>query len=107
MTVTVKYKNVVNRWSSTLVYDKDQDDVSDIVFNYSGELGSDTISTATATTTDITAGSPTISANTVTFSISGGDPGGIGRLELKIVTTGGDTLSNNVKFRVNDYYEGL
>jgi carbon monoxide dehydrogenase subunit G len=107
MTITVKYKTVKRRWEPKMVFNTDIDDVRNIVFDYSGELGSDAISTATATASDITAGSPSIAANVVTISMSGGTAGSMAKLELKVTTTGGDTISNTVRFRAKDNYENL
>lgn len=105
MTITVKFKTQKNRWNPKLVYLKDLDDVGDIIFDYSGVLGGDTVSTATATTDDITAGTPSISSNVVTTQISGGVSGSTGKMEMRITTTNGSTLSNLVRFKVTDYYQ--
>lgn len=105
MTITVKYKTEKRRWVPTILFETDTDDVGSIIFDYSGELGADTISTATASTENITAGTPSISSNVVTVATSGAQSGSLAKMELKITTTGGNTLSNLVRFRVKDYYE--
>lgn len=103
MTITVKYKTDRVRYQPKVLFNTDVDDVGDITFDYSGHLGGDTIDTATVTANDITAGSPTISSNIVTVPLSGGKAG-IAKMELKITTTGGSTLSSLVRFRIKDYY---
>lgn len=105
MTVTVKFKTQKNRWSPTLLFEMDKDDVGNIEFDYSGELGADSVSTATVTVDDITAGTPSISNNVVTVAMSSGKEGATAKMELKITTTGGSVLSNLVRFRVTDYYQ--
>ena len=104
MTITVKFKTDRKRWDHTVLFPMDADDVGSITFDYSGELGGDTISTATATANNITAGTPSISSNVVTVAMSGAQADSLGKLELKITTTGGNTLSNMVRFRIRDYY---
>ena len=104
MTITVKFKTQRNRWNPQLLFKMDKDDAGNIVFDYSGELGADTVSTATATTENITAGTPSINSNVVTVAMSSAEEG-VSRMELKITTTGGDTLTNLVRFRAKDYYE--
>lgn len=106
MTITVKYKTDRRRWDPTVLYRADVDNVGSITFDYSGELGGDTISTATATTENITAGTPSISSNVVTVAMSGAQEG-ISKLELKITTAAGNTLSNLVRFRAKDYYDNV
>lgn len=105
--ITVQLKTNRNPWDHSLVFDIDKDDISNLVYNYAGELGSDTISTATATTSNITAGATSISGNTVTVQVSAGNAGTMAKLEMKIVTAAGKRMSNPVRFRVTDYYEGL
>lgn len=107
MTITVKYKTQRNRWNPALLFDTDKDDVGSIIFDYGGELGGDAVSTATATTSNITAGTPSVSGNVVTVAMSAGKAGTTAKMELKITTTGGKTLSNTVRFRVTDNYEVL
>lgn len=102
MTITVAYGNQKNRWGPNLTFNTDLNDVRDVVWDYTGELGTDTVSTATATTTDITAGTPSISSNVVTVAMSAGSEGVIAKLDLKIVTTGGDTISKSINLRVSD-----
>lgn len=104
MTITVKYKTQKNRWSPYLLFETDKDDVCAIEFDYSGELGTDALSTAVATTENITAGATTIANNVVTFTMSAGQEGSTAKVELKVTTTGSKTLSNIVRFRVKDYY---
>lgn len=106
MTITVKYKTDRVRWSPEVLFRSDVDDVGDIIFDYAGELGADTVSTATASTENITAGTPSISSNVVTVGMSGAQEG-LSKLELKITTTGGSTLSSAVRFRTKDYYENI
>lgn len=103
MTITVKYKTDRRRWSPDVIFLTDVDDAGNIVFDYTGELGADTVSTATATTSDITAGTPSISSNVVTVALSSAQEG-VAKMELKITTSGGITLSNLVRFRVKDFY---
>lgn len=104
MTVTVKYKTNKRRWEPRMLFETDLDDAGNIIFDYSGELGSDTVDTATATTNDVTAGTPSISSNTVTTALSGFTEGSDIKLEMKITTAGGQTLTNLVRFRAIDYY---
>lgn len=103
MTITVKYKTLSRRFDQNMMFNADVDDVGNIEFDYSGELGGDTISTAAVTTQDITAGTPANVNNVVTVALSAGKEG-IAKMELKITTTGGNTLSSVVRFRVRDYY---
>ena len=103
MTITVKYKTISRRFAQNMVFNSDVDDSGSIIFDYAGELGADTISTATATTQDITAGTPSITNNVVTVALSAGKEG-IAKMELKITTAGGNTLSSVVRFRVTDNY---
>lgn len=103
MTVTVDFKTHKRRFKQNMLFELDKDDVDDIVFDYSNELESDTISTATATTSDITAATPEISSNIVTVQLSGGNVA-TAKVELKITTSDGKTLTNVVRFRVKDYY---
>jgi hypothetical protein len=104
MTITVEYKTQKNRWYPGLIYEADKDDVGDLVIDYSGELGTDTVSTVTTTANNITAGTPTTSANIVTIPISNGIESSNVKLEVKMTTTGSKTLSITIKFRVKDYY---
>lgn len=103
MTVTVDFKTHKKRFKQNMVFELDQDDVDDIVFDYGGELGADTVSTASATTSDVTAGTPSISSNVVTVQLSGGSVG-TAKMEMQITTAGGKTLTNVVRFKVKDYY---
>lgn len=76
------------RWRENLTFVKDPDDVVDYVLNFRGLLGSDTISTVTATDPNsvLTLGTPTASDNTVTIFVSGGTAGRTGRVEITITT---------------------
>jgi len=103
MTIKVKFGNQDNRWEPGLTFDIDKSDIRDIVWDYTGELGSDTISTATASTTDIGAGSTVIASNVVTIPMSGGVEGAKGTLDLTITTAGSDTISRTVNFRIKDF----
>lgn len=105
--ITVQLKTNKTQWNPGLLFDVDMDDISNLIFDYSGELGSDTIGTATVTASNITAGTPSISGNRVTIEISGGKAGTTAKLELKIVTAGGLQMSNPIRIRVYDYYEDL
>jgi hypothetical protein len=107
MTITVKYKTDRKRWDQTTLFKTDKDDVATITFDYSGELGSDTISTATASSENITIGTPSISSNVVTATVSAGQEGSTAKMELNVVTTGGLTIPTNVRFKVSDYYENI
>ncbi len=105
MTITVKYKTSRRRWDPEILFRTDKDDVANAVFDYSGELGTDTVSVATASTENITAGTPSISSNVVTVAMSAGQEGATAKMELKVTTTGGLVLSNLVRFKVKDYYD--
>ena len=80
----------------------DLNDARSMIWDYTGELGTDTISTATATANDITAGTPVISSNIVTVPLSAGQEGSTATLDMEIVTAAGDTISRTVKIKVDD-----
>ena len=104
MTITVKYKTDRRRWSEDVLYRTDKDDVANITFDYSGELGTDTIDSATVNSENITIGTPSITNNVVTATVSAGQEGSIAKMELNVVTTGGLTIPTKVRFKVKDYY---
>lgn len=102
MTITVEYGNQKNRWSEGLVFNADTQDIRSITWDYTGEIGTDTVSTATATAVDITAGTPVVAANTVSIPMSAGNEGSTATLDLLMVTTAGDQISRKVSFNVRD-----
>jgi hypothetical protein len=103
MTITVECGNQKNRWGEGLVFNIDSQDIRSITWDYTGEIGSDTVSTATATAVDITAGTPVVTANTVSIPMSAGNEGSTATLDLLIVTAAGDQISRKVSFIVGDY----
>ena len=105
MTITVQYKTDRTRWDQSVLFETDVDDQGAITFDYSSELGGDTVSTAVSTTDGVTAGTHSISSNVVTVALSGFNEG-LAKLELKMTSTAGNVLSNNVRFRVKDHYNG-
>lgn len=106
MTVTVKYKTQSRRWYPNILFNTDIDDVNNLVVDYSGEIDTDTVSTVTVVTNDITAGTPSISNNVVTIALSGFREGSNTRLELTMTTTAGNVFATTVRFRAKDYYNG-
>lgn len=106
MTITAKYKTNEVRWSPTVLFDTDTGDAGDIIFNYAGELGADTVSTAGVKSENITAGAPSITNNTVTVNMSAAQAG-VSKMELTINTAGGSVLTTLVRFRAVDYYDNL
>ena len=101
--ITVDYGNNKTRWGEDLTFRRDVNDIRTLTIDYTGELGSDTISTASASTTNITAATPAISSNIVTTSLSGGSEGTTAKVDMTITTTAGDKLSNTVYLMTEDY----
>lgn len=103
MTITTQFKTDRKRYYPGIMFKSDIDDQGDIIFNYAGELGADTVSTMSVTTDDVTAGIPSISGNSVTIALSGFRDG-VSKMEAKMITTAGKVLSSVVRFRATDYY---
>lgn len=103
MTITVKYKTLKRRYVPGMVFDADIDDVGDIIIDYSGEVGGDSVSSVSVTTSDITAGTPAISGNVVTVALSG-QKETVSKIEVKMTTSSGKVLSSTVRIRATDYY---
>lgn len=107
MAITIQFGENKRLYTPNMYFEKDIDDARNLVIDYSGELDADTVSTATATVENITAGTPSISSNIVTTALSAGNEG-VARVELKITTSGGQTISNALRFRLKDSYnEGV
>ena len=107
MTITVEFKTLKRRFDQGMIYDLDASDVDNVVFDYSGEIGSDTLSTAIVKSDSITAATPVISGNTVTIQLSNGSGNGVAKIELKVTTAAGKTLANVVRFRVKENYDNF
>lgn len=102
MTILVKFANSENRWNSNLTYNIDKDDVLDLDIDYSGEIGADTVSTATTSAKNITAGTPSITANVVTIQLSAGSEDTKATLDVTMTTTASKVLSRTITFKVRD-----
>ncbi len=103
MTITVEFAGDKRRWSKSMYFEADKNDAGNIVFDYSGELGSDTVSTAAATVENLTAGTPSISSNVVTTALSGLSEGEIAKFELKMTSAANRVIDRTVYIRVVDY----
>ena len=102
MTITVEYANQSNRWHDGILFDMDAQDERSVIVDYTGELGTDTVSTAVATTVNITAGASGISSNVVTIPLSAATENTTATLDVLMTTTAGDKISRKISFRVGD-----
>ena len=102
MTITVEYANQSNRWHDGILFDMDAQDERSVIVDYTGEIGSDTVSTAVSTTVNITAGASGISSNVVTIPLSAATENTTATLDVLMTTTAGDKISRKVSFRVGD-----
>lgn len=103
MTITAKLGTNRVRLENGVTFEMDKSDIRSLVIDYTGELGSDTVSTVTATTTDITAGTPSISSNVVTISLSGGSENATAKVDVEMTTAAGDVISRIIYVRVRDF----
>lgn len=101
MTITVKFGSEKRRLEPTHVIDVINDSECNIVFDYSGEIDTDTVSTVTVTGTNVTAGTPSISSNVVTIALSGFNSDA--ELQVKMTTTAGRVIDRKVYFRLEQF----
>lgn len=88
------------RWYKGASITKDPSDVISVDFDFGPYLGTDTISTATVTGSNITVDSTSNTTEVVTANISGGNECVDGKLIFKIVSAGGTTLERTIVVRV-------
>lgn len=100
--ITAKLGTNRVRLSSTTTFDMDTADVQDLVLDYSGELGSDTVSAVTKSTENLTAATPSISSNVVTISLSGAIDGTKGWIEVNMTTTASNVINRKIYIRGAD-----
>lgn len=102
MTITVEMGEQKNIWSKGLTFRADVEDIRNMTWDYTGEIGTDTVLSATAVTENITAGSPSILSNTVVIAVSAGSEGTTGTIDLTMTTTAGSKISRTVRVKVSD-----
>ncbi len=100
ITIRIPPPGTALRFSSS----KDPSDVFDYAMDFKQLLQSDTINTATVTSTEVTIDSSSVSGNVVTFFVSGGTNGNSGVITVKIVTSNATprTFERSFKIKVED-----
>jgi hypothetical protein len=99
MTITVKLGTDRRRWFDGIQFTMDKSDIRTLTLDYSGELGTDTVSSVSTSDENLTTGTPAISSNVVTISISAVQEGSVAYTDVTMTTTAGDVISTKVRIK--------
>lgn len=102
--ITATFAGRPTRLTQTTTFEIDKDVVDNLIIDYAGRLDTDTVSSVSVSTEDITAGTAVISSNQVTIPVSGGQEGSTARMEVTATTAAGAVIPYLIRFRVKNYY---